>query len=338
VTLEPPDEPVLDLADIQVTDIPRVGPKVARLGQLARDGWRVPDGYAVTADALAAWLPPGLSPEAAQARPVPAWLTAAVADAHDRLAARTRLGPALKVAVRSSALSEDGATASFAGQLATYLGVCGVDDVLHHIRKCWASGFTAHAQSYRDRHAGPGADLQLAVGVLELVDVRSAGVVFTVDPVSHDRNRLVVEANWGFGESVVSGHVTPDHWEVDRATGHILAEHVTVKRAWSALDPQVATVTLQPLPDELAPQACLAAHEVRYLCRQALAIEESEGGTAQDVEWAIAKDLPFPDSVFILQHRPVTTLALPPPPPPPPPAAFDPVQYALRNVFKVPGT
>jgi pyruvate,water dikinase len=334
VTVEPAQALVLDLADIRVSDIPRVGPKVARLGQLARDGWRVPDGYAVTADALASWLPPQLSPQEAEARPVPAWLEDAVTDAHERLIARTGLGPALKVSVRSSALSEDGATASFAGQFATYLGVCGVDDVLRHIRKCWASAFTAHAQEYRRRRAAAGSSHQLAVGVLELVDVRTAGVVFTVDPVSGDRDHLIVEANWGFGESVVSGRVTPDHWEVDRATGHILAEHVTVKDSWSALDLETGTVTLQALPGELAPQACLAAHEVRYLCRQALAIEESDGGTAQDVEWAIARDLPFPDSVFILQHRPVTTLA----PPPPPPAAFDPVQYALRNVFKVPGT
>jgi pyruvate,water dikinase len=328
---------VLDLADIRVSDISRVGPKVARLGQLARDGWRVPDGYAVTADALASWLPPGLPPEEAEAQPVPAWLEEAVAGAHERLTVRTGRGRALRVSVRSSALAEDGAAASFAGQYATYLGVCGVDDVLRHIRKCWASGFTAHAREYRRRQAGADSSHQLAVGVLELVDVRSAGVVFTADPVSVDRNRLVVEANWGFGESVVSGHVTPDHWEVDRATGHILAEHVTVKRTWSALDLQAGTVTLQPLPDELAPQACLTADEVRYLCRQALAIEESDGGAAQDVEWAIARDMAFPDSVFILQHRPVTTLA-DLPPPPPPPAAFDPVQYALRNVFKVPGT
>jgi pyruvate,water dikinase len=342
VTGDPENPPVLDLADIRVSDIPRVGPKVARLGQLARDGWRVPDGYAVTADALASWLPPELPLEEAEARPAPGWLEDAVTGAHERLAARTGLGPALRVSVRSSALSEDGAAASFAGQFATYLGVRGADDVLRHIRKCWASGFTAHAQSYRRRHADSGADFQLAVGVLELVDVRTAGVVFTVDPVSGDRDRLVVEANWGFGESVVSGHVTPDHWEVDRATGHILAEHVTVKDTWSALDHETGTVTLQPLPDELAPQACLAAHEVRYLCRQALAIEESDDGTAQDVEWAIARDLSFPDSVFILQHRPVTALAPsapgPPPAPPPPPPAFDPVQYALRNVFKVPGS
>jgi pyruvate,water dikinase len=197
---------------------------------------------------------------------------------------------------------------------------------------------------------------RLAVGVLELVDVRSAGVVFTVDPVSGDASRMVVEANWGFGESVVSGQVTPDHWETDRATGDVLAEHVGGKRSWSVLDPETGRVALRPLPDELAIQGCLAAHEVRYLCQQAAAIEDAAGGAPQDVEWAIARGLPFPDSVFILQHRPVTTLDGPHPATPPAardpgphpatrqPAtaagrrpAFDPVQYALRNVFRVPG-
>jgi pyruvate,water dikinase len=372
-----PEHAVIDLADIRIADIGRVGPKVARLGQLAGGGWRVPDGYAVTSAALGAWLPADVRGEAdalldagqggqardlIEAQPLPDWLAAAIAEAHERLAARTGKGAALAVAVRSSALSEDGASASFAGQYATYLGIRGVPDVLRHVSKCWASGFSDHAMDYRRRvgAASPEAPSQggaghlarhsLAVGVLELVDVRSAGVVFTADPVSGDRDRLVVEANWGFGESVVSGQVTPDHWEVDRATGHILAEHVTAKGTWSAVDPATGAVRPQPLPAELAAQQCLAPHEVRYLCRQAVAIEDAaslEGtgpggqGTAQDVEWAIARGLPFPDSVYILQHRPVTTLAAPEEPPravPPPEPAFDPVQYALRNVFRVPGT
>jgi pyruvate,water dikinase len=418
-----PAEAVLDLSGIRISDAGRVGPKVARLGQLAHAGWRVPDGYAVTVDALAAWLPraaredlgrllasgPAATGEhphrrhheheahhrhlahvAAQAReliegqPLPGWLEDAVAAAHERLAGRAGQQAAeLRVAVRSSALAEDGASASFAGQYATYLGVSGIADVLAHIRKCWASGFTAHALAYRSSvsqkasadaasaAAGtPDGDAVaghlLAVGVLELVDVRSAGVVFTMDPVSGDRDRLVVEANWGFGESVVSGHVTPDHWEVDRATGHILAEHVTAKRSWSVFD--AGAVALRPLPPELAGQACLAAQEVRYLCRAAAQIEEAEDGVPQDVEWAIAHGLPFPDSVYILQHRPETTWthtqepardaapvpqepeAAPPPaaavppgndapqPPAPAPKAFDPVAYALRNVFRVPGS
>ena len=95
--------------------------------------------------------------------------------------------------------------------------------MLGHIRKCWASGYSAHALEYRRRFGGgarrPPRALDLAVGVLELVDARSAGVAFTLDPVTGDRNTLVVEGNWGFGESVVSGQVSPDHWTVDRATG-----------------------------------------------------------------------------------------------------------------------
>jgi pyruvate,water dikinase len=339
----------------------------------------VPDGYAVSADALAGWLPaaawqdlarlvdsvPATAGEHAhhrrheheahhkhltliaarareliEAQPLPAWLEDAIAAAHQRLAARTGHGDALRVAVRSSAAAEDGASASYAGQYDTYLGVTGVADVLRAVRRCWASGFSAHALEYRRRAGGTGAagarDHRLAVGVLELVDVRSAGVVFTMDPVSGDRDRLVVEANWGFGESVVSGQVTPDHWEVDRATGHILAEHVTAKRTWSVFDEGEGAVALRPLPPELAEQACLAAPEIRYLCRAAVEIEDAEDGVPQDVEWAIARELPFPDSVFILQHRPETTWAAPQEAPAPAPKAFDPVSYALRNVFKVP--
>ena len=364
---DPPPVPgpaVLDLSQIRGGDAGRVGPKVARLGQLARDGWQVPDGYAVTVDAMAGWLAPGAQEELArlvagtttsgpdalaaargliEAQPPPPWLAQAVAAAHERLAVRTGHGTGLRVAVRSSAVAEDGASASFAGQFDTYLGVSGVPDVLHHVRKCWASGFSAHVAEYRRRAAGrPGvtAAHRLAVGVLELVDVRSAGVVFTVDPVSGDASRMIVEANWGFGESVVSGQVTPDHWEADRVTGDVLTEHVGGKRAWSVLDPETGRVALRALPGELAAQGCLARHEVRYLCQLAAKIEAAAGGTPQDVEWAIARGLPFPGNVFILQHRPVTALDGPPPDVPAAPAprpAFDPVQYALRNVFRVPG-
>jgi pyruvate, water dikinase len=350
--------PVLDLAAIGASHASLVGPKMARLGQLARDGWRVPDGYAVTARGLAGGLPPDVEAELArlaaggqpaaarelaESQPLPPRLQRAIGDAHERLAARSGQGSRLRVAVRSSAIGEDGASASFAGQYATYLGISGLPDVLHHVRKCWASGFSAHALEYRRRadaggHAGAVAGHRMAVGIMELVDARCAGVVFTVDPVSGDRGRLVVEANWGLGESVVSGGVTPDHWEVDRDSGEILVSHVTAKRAWSGLDPATGEVTLQPLPAELAARECLAADEVRYLCRQAVAIEEAAGGVPQDIEWAAAGGTAFPDGVYLLQHRPVTTLApqRAPGPEPPPAPAFDPVGYALRTVFRVP--
>jgi pyruvate, water dikinase len=385
-------EAVLDLAVIRADDRARVGPKMARLGQLASDGWRVPDGYAITADALEGWLPdaaraelhrlfsaPKPAPGAAsqqlseQARrliegqSLPSWLAAAVADAHTRLEARTGRGAGLLVAVRSSAVSEDGHAASFAGQYETYLGVSGADEVLRHIAKCWGSGYSAHALDYRRRFGGssPLRAHDLAVGVLELVDARSAGVAFTLDPVTGDRGRLVVEANWGLGESVVSGQVTPDYWTVERDSGRIVERRVGAKLVWSVLANAPAAETgnaddggdggagearadganrsgtvLAPLPAELAGAPCLTDDEVRYICRRAAAIEAAEG-TPQDVEWAVARDLDVPDSVYFLQHRPETTWAAVTPasgPAPAPATSFDPVQYALRNVFKVPGT
>ena len=358
---------VLDLSAIRSADSQRVGAKVARLGQLAYTGWRVPDGYAVTVDALGSWLPTAARSELArllrghaegaaaldrlatraqaliESEPLPPWLADAVTAAHERLRQRTGLGGRLRVAVRSSALAEDGAGASFAGQFSTFLGIQRNDDVLHHIRKCWSSGYTARALEYGRRvGADPLHAHDLAVGVLQLVDARSAGVVFTLDPVTGDRGRMVIEANWGFGESVVSGHVTPDRWAVDRASGRILDRTIGAKRHWSVFDPTAAKVALKPLPAELTGQPCLDDEEVSYLCRKAAEIETAEG-VPQDVEWAIARDAPFPDNMFFLQHRPETTWAeqtpaQEPAPADPPARAFDPVQYALRNVFKVPGT
>ncbi|HEY5399641.1 MAG TPA: PEP/pyruvate-binding domain-containing protein [Trebonia sp.] len=393
-------EAVLDLAAVRASDAPRVGPKMARLGQLASTGWRVPDGYAITAGALEGWLPPAalaelhrlfsaptagsaaatagadysghqrliqLSEHARQlieSQALPSGLADAVADAHARLESRTGRGTALRVAVRSSAVGEDGRAASFAGQYETYLGVSGADEVLRHIAKCWASGYSAHALDYRRRFGGssPLRAHDLAVGVLELVDARSAGVAFTLDPVTGDRGRLVVEANWGLGESVVSGQVTPDYWTVERGSGRILERRVGAKLVWSVLAGTEAAgavdggddgageigaagarrsgTVLAPLPAELAQAPCLSDDEVRYICRQAAAIEAAEGAP-QDVEWAVARDLDVPDSVYFLQHRPETTWGATAPesaPAPAPAKSFDPVQYALRNVFKVPGT
>jgi pyruvate, water dikinase len=338
---------VLDRSEIRVTDTPRVGPKVARLGHLAASGWRVPDGYAVTIDALPTALqselarlftcPDATAPSylARQARmliesqPIPSWLQDAVCAAHERLQMRTGQGSALRVAVRSSAIGEDSARASFAGQFSTYLGIKDVADVMLCIQACWASAYSAHALEYR-RHVGIGPlhTYDLAVGVMELVDARSSGVVFTLDPVSGDRSRIVVEANWGFGESILSGQVTPDHWDVDRASGRFINTMTGGKLAWTVFDLAAQKMVLMPLPSDLAGQPCLCDEEVAFLCRKSIEIEAAEG-CPQDVEWAIARDIPFPDSAFILQHRPETTTQHPHA------NTFDPVQYALRNAFKV---
>ena len=174
--------------------------------------------------------------------------------------------------------------------------------------QCWSSGFSAHALAYRRRFGGasPLRVHDLAVGVLELVDARSAGVAFTLDPVTGDRGVCVVEGNWGFGESVVSGQVTPDHWTVDRRRGRVLTARTGAKLTWAAVSPDSGRVVLSPLPGDLAGQACLERGRGALHLRAGGRIE-SAAGVPQDVEWAIARDLPFPDSVFFLQHRPETT-------------------------------
>jgi pyruvate,water dikinase len=242
--------------------------------------------------------------------------------------------------VRSSGVTEDGAEASFAGQYDTYLGVCSAEAVAQSIRKCWASQYTARALDYRRRRSvGPSASGSgIAVGVMQLIDARSAGVTFTLNPITGNRRQAIVEANWGFGESVVSGLVTPDHFLVNRADGHILEERIGSKEVWSVFDPEQGRVLEQPTPAEQAARACLSHEEVRELVRLAAEIEEREG-RPQDVEWVIDRHVPFPDNVFLLQHRPETSWGSRPESAgqreEDEEAPYDPVAYAMRKVFKV---
>lgn len=357
------EPPLLELSGVRAAAAARTGPKIGRLGELAAQGWRVPDGYVLTVDALDQWLPaatrhelerlfdePTTSPGAldrmsARARaliekqPMPGWLEDAVGAAHERLQKRTGLGSELLVAVRSSAVSEDSAAASFAGQFDTYLGIRGSEAVLEHIRKCWASLYTSRVLNYRSRRGLPLRALDLAVGVLELVEARSAGVVFTLDPVTGDRGSIVVQGNWGLGESVVSGQVTPDHWVYDRVADRIRERRIADKHVWSIVDSSAGSAETAPAPIGQRERPCLDEEEVRYLCRQAARLESQEG-EPQDIEWAIERRASFPDNLVILQHRPdtsATAQVTPSPPPQDDNGPFDPVGYALRNVFKVPG-
>src|SRR5207249_6392160 len=131
------------------------------------------------------------------------------------LAAYTELGEG-PVAVRSSACAEDSEAASYAGQQETFLNVVGGAEVCRRISACWASFFSERALFYRAQK-GSLDDLRMAVVVQRMVDPRKSGVLFTVDPVRRRRDRMVVEAIFGLGEQVVSGHETPDHYVIDRA-------------------------------------------------------------------------------------------------------------------------
>jgi pyruvate,water dikinase len=350
------DDRIVELSQLRATDAARAGPKLARLGELRSHGWQVPDGYVVTAAAFDACLTDrvrtrlhdlltdlpadtdGLTDVSAAARglleaqTLPSTLSEAIAAAHERLALRTDAGDDLVVAVRSSAVAEDAATASFAGQFDTYLGIRGTDELLHNVRRCWSSLYTPRALEYRRRHGMAPDDGGFAVGVLQLVEARSAGVLFTLDPASGARDRVVIEGNWGLGETVAAGLVTPDHWSVKKDSGRIRERHISDKRIQLVFDAELAGAVEIPVPADLATQPCLTDDEVRYLCRRAAELEAHEG-VPQDIEWAVHRGMELPDSVFFLQHRPETTwgeqtVA--------DEAPFDPIEYSLRTVFGVP--
>jgi pyruvate,water dikinase len=240
-------------------------------------------------------------------RPYPLDLEEHIVKAVEELARRTELGASLSTAVRSSGVLEDLEQASFAGQYDTYLGMRSAAEVLDSVRKCWASQYTARAVEYRRHHGLPVMPPGIAVGVMQLVRSRAAGVTFTLNPLTGDTEHAVVEASWGFGESVVSGLVTPDHYVVRKSDGQIVLERIAAKKVWSVFGAEWGRVTEQPCPPDLRRRPCLSHAEVRHIVQIAAGIECHEG-QPQDVEWAIDEGLPFPDNVFLLQHRPVTTV------------------------------
>jgi pyruvate,water dikinase len=319
------------LDEVGLADTPRVGAKLARLGALRSRGAQVPDAFVLTSGAFDTFLGParpelerlleapsvGLEDverlsQTVQAfieqQPFPPSLQASIIAAYAELAERTGLGNRLSTAVRSSGVTEDGLEASFAGQYDTYLGLRSAAGVLQHIRKCWGSRYNTRALDYRRRWGLPLSAHGIAVGVMQLVDARSAGVTFTLNPITGNRHEAMLEANWGFGESVVSGLVTPDYFLVRRPDGEILEERIGAKEVWSVFDPEQGRVVEQPTPSEQAVRSCLSHAEVRELVRLAVEIEAREG-CPQDVEWAIDAHLPFPRNVFLLQHRPETSWA-----------------------------
>lgn len=347
---------IVELAELRADDADRAGPKLARLGELRARGWQVPDGYVVSAPALRACLTDaardrlhallatvpsdqrglaGTAREAQQlirAQPLTDALVTAVTAAHARLADRTGAGDDLVVAVRSSAVGEDAATASFAGQFDSYLGVRGTAALLDAVRRCWSSQYTPRALEYRRQRALAPDDGGFAVGVLQLVDARSSGVLFTLDPASGARDRVVIEGNWGLGETVVSGQVTPDHWSVKKDSGRIRDRHIGDKRVQLVFDPAQGRAVEVDVPADLAAQACLSDDEVRLLVRRAVELEQHEG-VPQDVEWAIRAGAELPDSLVFLQHRPETTWGTHTEVDD---GGFDPVDYSLRSVFGLP--
>ena len=298
-----------------------VGGKGASLARLARAGFRVPPGFHVTTSAYLDFIGRGGLREpvlaamsavevsdaatfgAAAARigelfagqPVPAPAAAAIAGAY------ACLGGDVPVAVRSSATVEDLPGMSAAGQHDTYLNVRGEAAVLDAVRRCWASLWSARAIGYRARRGVEPGGVSIAVVVQQLVRAEAAGVMFTIDPVGGARDKVVISANWGLGESVVAGDVTADVAVVDRASGTLVSYQVGSKEVMTVADGTATRAT--GTPAGLRSAAVLSPGQAVELARVGLAIEKLYAEPV-DIEWALAAG-----ELSVVQARPVTTPA-----------------------------
>jgi len=309
---------VLPFAAIGRDHVGVVGGKSAHLGDLLQAGFAVPPGFAVTTAAFAAVVEPhlaellaGLDPEdvealerraehiraAVESLEVPGELAGAIAAGYASLAEAAGLDEP-PVAVRSSAVAEDAADASFAGMQSTYLWLRGNDAVLQGVQRCWASYFNAEALAYRARHGGAAG---MSVAVQHMVDARVAGVMFTLNPVNGDRSSIAIDASYGLGVTVVGGAVTPDSFLYSKVTRELVRSELGAKEIECVADPERSETVLREVEPERRARPCLEPDEVARLAEIGRDVEHHYG-TPQDVEWAIDHG----GEIFVLQARPET--------------------------------
>ncbi|MGW4869250.1 rifamycin-inactivating phosphotransferase [Streptomyces chartreusis] len=311
---------VLDLREVDETQVAVVGGKGAQLGGLSRiDGISVPGGFCVTTDAfrrVMAGVPSTdelldrLSRSDPDDRETIRMLSARIREAiegavvPDYLAvaitgALAELGEDAACAVRSSATAEDLPTASFAGQQDTYLSVVGTEAILRHVSRCWASLFTERAVIYRQRNGIDHRTVHMAVVVQRMVLPDASGILFTADPVTGNRKVATVDAGFGLGEALVSGLVNPDVYKV--RDDEIVARTIAAKqRAVHALP--VGGTREVTVDSQRQEQPALTDAQVVLLVRLGRRIE-AHFGRPQDIEWCLADD-----GFQIVQSRPITTL------------------------------
>ena len=316
------------LEQLSRTDEPRFGGKSANLGELLAADIPVPPGFAISAAAFQAFVrDAGLEhrissavagvaagdvdaigrasleiSEAMRFAPLPKMVRNEVAERYGHLGADS---PA--VAVRSSAVGEDSADATFAGQQETYLWVRGPEQVCDAVRDCWVSLYSPPAISYRAR-LGQALQEPPAMGVTVqlMVDAEVSGVMFTCNPVTGDPSMVAINASWGLGLAVVGGEVTPDDYLVSKVTGEVVREHVHTKDVEYVPNPSGGGAVRVEVPPDRSERACLDQSALAQLVDVAKRVER-HFGTHQDIEWALARN--NPEAVFLVQARPVTGLA-----------------------------
>ncbi len=267
-------------------EVSLTGGKAANLGKLAAR-YPVPPGFCLTTQAYSRW-----GGEAG------ADLRALLSTAYIELAERMQT-PLPRVAVRSSAVGEDSHDASFAGQYETFLNVQGVEALTDAVLRCWEMAGSERVAVYQQQQSGP-AENRVAVLVQALVTADSSFVAFSADPISGERGQVVINANWGLGESVVSGLATPDAYAVDKASGGILSQTIGAKECMTIVgDDGVRT---SKTPRFLRAKPALNPAQVAAVTTLAMQLED-EMGWPVDIEGAFEGE-----TLYLLQCRPISTL------------------------------
>ena len=312
--------------EVTKDDIPLVGGKGANLGEMVHARIPVPPGFIVTADAYFKFLKTSkltdeirryledlnvndsrklqevsnLIKDRISSVPMPPDIVKEIKDAY------RKLGQGL-VAVRSSATAEDLPEASFAGQQSTFLNIQGEDEVVAAVQGCWSSLFEPRAIFYRQEHGFDHFRVGIAVPVQKMVQSETSGVMFTVEPLSSDTTKILIEAICGLGEAIVSGDVTPDQYLLDKNRIRIIDKKIH-KQEWQLVRNTEAPVgELEPnikipVPPSKRAKQKLADKDIVALAKVGKMIEDLYQ-FPQDIEWAREEK-----QLFILQTRPVTTL------------------------------
>lgn len=318
---------VFGFDELRQDDAERVGKKCANLGELTFAGFRVPPGYAVSLEGYTRFMDesgtrrrvqeylssfdadpnrttdmPRFGEASADIRaivektPMPADIEAAIRERYQRLCDVAGL-PDLPVAARSAG------PASHPGQYESYLHIRGASEAVAAVKRVWSSTFNQRSLIARARQGLEVAYDPIGVAVLQMVDAKAAGVMFTANPADGDTSKIFIESNWGLGESVVAGEVTPDSFLVEKASGEIVKRSINTKKTWFTLDPATGRPSFQEVPEDKKDEPTLSDQEAQEIARVGVRIEEHFGAT-QDVEWAVDVRGDLPESVMILQTRP----------------------------------
>ena len=312
---------VVFFKDIDKDDLPLVGGKGANLGEMVKEGFPVPPGFSVTVHAYDIFLEENKLEKqildllkqtdvnnsdqltnvsrSIQKKIISARIPNEVAQEVIKTYKKLFRGKGL-VAVRSSATAEDLPTASFAGQQDTFLNIKGEANLLDSVRKCWASLFTARAIFYREENKISHEKVKISVIVQKMIQSEVSGVMFTIEPVTNEKDKILIEAVWGLGELIVQGTVVPDRYNVQKETFSILSKQIS-DQSIQLIKAGKETKEVD-VPKKLREKQKISDEEIIELAKIGDKLQKHYY-FPQDVEWAKEGK-----NLYIVQTRPVTTL------------------------------